>query len=264
VTCDPSRVTDPWAVFADIEFAFRTAARPDGALRGDGWFAAVTGQDHSGLNICGLRPDATPESAAALVSVLGQIPAVVFTSEHVSAEARDVLLAEDFAVAGLPEPLMWCAACPAPVAGPFRVEPAAAEQVGPAIRLIAEAHRIDQAMLDATIGAAAADGIAEPWIAWDDADPVSTVWLVMAGGVVGVNEMMTPPRHQRRGAGRQLLSTALAARWTPATTGAVLLSTVAGRRLYESVGFTVIDEVITCHRGVDDDLLEAIGQTLGR
>jgi ribosomal protein S18 acetylase RimI-like enzyme len=72
--------------------------------------------------------------------------------------------------------------------------------------------------------------------------------------------MMTPPRHQRRGAGRQLLSTALAARWTAETTGALLVSTVAGRRLYESLGFVARDEVIACYRGLDKDVLDAMGQ----
>lgn len=75
--------------------------------------------------------------------------------------------------------------------------------------------------------------------------------------------MMTPPRHQRRGAGRCLLANALAESWTPETQQALLLSTPAGRRLYESLGFRAVDEVVTCHRGLEDDVLEAIGQPGG-
>ena len=250
---------DLWDVFAEIEYKLRTATGADGARRGHGWFAALSGQDHGELNVCGLGPQATAASARELVAVLGELPAVVFTSEHAGGDVRGVLVAEGFNVASAREPLMWCVERPAAAAGPFRIAPATFDQVGYAISLAAEAHHIDQAMLAATIGSAAADA-AEPWLAWDANGPVSTVWLVPTNGVLGVTEMMTPPGHQRRGAGRQLLSTALAARWTAETTGALLVSTVAGRRLYESLGFVARDEVITCYRGLDKDVLDAMGQ----
>jgi predicted GNAT family acetyltransferase len=72
--------------------------------------------------------------------------------------------------------------------------------------------------------------------------------------------MTTPRRHQRRGAGRALLTAALADTWSPDTRFAVLIATPAGRRLYESIGFTAAGEVTTSFRGVDDGLLDAIGQ----
>jgi GNAT superfamily N-acetyltransferase len=250
----------PWDVFAEMELALRAPGDPTGARRGARWFAALSGQDHAELNVCGLAPDASVASAEELLDVVGSLPCVIFTSEHADPAARAVLVATGFDVATVREPLMWCAARPTVVDGPFTVAPAAPDQVVYAIALTAEAHHIDVGLLEASVGLAAG-GRAEPWLAWDGDDPVSSVWLIPAAGVIGVDEMMTPPRHQRRGAGRQLLSTALAERWTPETSGALLLSTVAGRRLYESIGFAAVDEVITCFRGIDDDLLEAIGQT---
>ena len=86
------------------------------------------------------------------------------------------------------------------------------------------------------------------------------MWLLRADGVIGVWSMTTPRRHQRRGAGRALLTAALAEAWSPDTRFAVLMATPAGRRLYESVGFSAADEVTTSFRGVDEALLEAIGQ----
>ena len=253
-------MTSPWAIFAEMELALRAPGNPAGTHRGAGWFAALSGQDHAELNVCGLAPDATVASAEELLDVVGSLPCVVFTSEHADRAARAVLVAAGFEVATVPEPLMWCAERPIVAAGSFAVAPAAPEQVVHAIALTAEAHHIEAGLLEASIGLAAGSR-AEPWLAWDGDDPVSSVWLVTVAGAIGVDEMMTPSRHQRRGAGRQLLSTALADRWTPETTGALLLSTVAGRRLYESIGFAAVDEVITCFRGIDDDLLEAIGQT---
>ena len=58
-----------------------------------------------------------------------------------------------------------------------------------------------------------------------------------------------------------MLSTALARSWGDDVRGAVLLSTAAGRRLYTSLGFSVVDEVVTAVRGLDDEVLAAIGQT---
>ena len=98
------------------------------------------------------------------------------------------------------------------------------------------------------------------WLAWDGGEPISVVWIVHHEDVLGVMEMMTPARHQRRGAGRALLTHALAAEWRDDTEFTVLLATPAGRRLYESVGFETSDEVMTRFRGLDDAVLAAIGQ----
>ncbi len=251
---------ETWARLAEIEFRLRTAARPEGALRGDGWFAALSGQDHGELNVCGISPVGTTTTAVDLAAAIGDLPAVVFTSQHVAADVRDVLIGVGFEAAMTPEPLMHVASCPLPVAGPFRAAPATTAEVGYALRLTSEAHHVDERMLTASIGVAAAAGAAEPWLAWDNSEPVSVVWLVPCGDTLGVTEMMTPARHQRRGAGRALLTAALAARWTPKTDGALLLSTAAGRRLYESIGFRSVDEVVTLYRGLTPDVLEAIGQ----
>ena len=48
--------------------------------------------------------------------------------------------------------------------------------------------------------------------------------------------------------------------WRDDTEFAVLLATPAGRRLYESIGFEADDEVMTRFRGLEDELLAAIGQ----
>ena len=114
-------------------------------------------------------------------------------------------------------------------------------------------------MLERTLARTPRDVI-ELWLAWDGAEPISAVWLLRGDGVIGVWSMTTLRRHQRRGAGRALLTAALADTWSPDTRFAVLMATPAGRRLYESVGFSAADEVTTSFRGVDEALLEAIGQ----
>jgi hypothetical protein len=58
-----------------------------------------------------------------------------------------------------------------------------------------------------------------------------------------------------------VLTAALATTWQPNTRFAVLVATPAGRRLYESVGFAAADEVTTSFRGVEQSLMDAIGQS---
>jgi GNAT superfamily N-acetyltransferase len=251
-----------WNVFAELETRFYTAARPELAQRGEGWFGAISGVRHGELNVCGLTPGATRASASALLGALGDLPAVVFTSELVGDEVREQLVAEGFEVAATPEPLMRAQAAPATLPGTFRIAPATDGQIGFAISVTAEAHHIDPALLSATMEVAYRTGTASAWLAWEGDEPISAVWLGRSGETLGVIEMMTPTRHQRRGAGRQLLSAALNGLWTPETTGCVLLSTPAGRGLYESLGFVAADEGISCIRGLEDEVLAAIGQPL--
>lgn len=253
-------MSDIWNTFAELELRFYAAAEPDRARHGDGWFAALSGVRHGELNVCGLAPGATTASADALLAALGDLPALVFTSELVGDDVRAQLVTGGFEAVPTREPLMHTGVPPAPLPGPFRIAPATPSEIGSAIRVTAEAHHIDPALLSATIEVAYRNGTASVWLAWEGDEPISAVWLCRSGETVGVMEMMTPELHQRRGAGRQLLSAALAAVWTAGTTGSILLSTPAGRTLYESLGFVAVDEVISCVRGLEDDVLAAIGQ----
>ncbi len=253
-------MSDDWNVFADLETRFYSAAAPQRAGRGDGWFAAISGVGHGELNVGGLMPGATSESAAALLAALGDLPALVFTSELVADDVRAPLVDEDFEVVTVREPLMRAHAAPPVLPGAFRTAPARPSEIGLAIGVTAEAHHIDPELLSATMGVAYRNGSATVWLAWEGDEPVSAVWICRSGETLGVIEMMTPTRHQRRGAGRQLLSAALNGLWTAETTGCVLLSTPAGRGLYESLGFVAVDEGISCIRGFEDEVLTAIGQ----
>jgi len=76
-------------------------------------------------------------------------------------------------------------------------------------------------------------------------------------------EMMTPAPHRRRGAGRAVLTHALAQVWSTATEGAFLWSTPAGRLFYESVGFSAVDEAASWTLGAGPEVLAAIGQPSG-
>ena len=251
-----------WRVFGELTATFYAGGEGGTAHAGQGWFASLSHAPSGELNVCGLTARADRQSAERLIDLLGATqPAIVFTSGALPATAREPLLEAGFELAETAEPLMRCGRRPVVAGTPFRVARATRDaDVARAIDVTAAAHRVDRSMLAASIGAGAQSDGREVWLAWDGDEAISALWLARAEGTIGVMEMMTPERHQRRGAGRRLLTETLAAIWDASVDEALLLATPAGRRLYESVGFEIVDASLTCFRGLDDDVLGAIGQ----
>ena len=268
LSCDPSTTArtpldtlDVWADVAALTGRFYAAAR--GHLVGEGWFASLSSLPTTELNVCGLDPSADGRSGAELAAVLGtELPALVFTSKAVSPLARDALMDVGFDVTPVLEPVMCSRTRPRPSGGPFEVRRCStADDLDTALDLTAAAHQVPRHLLSSSIGEAATAGRASVWLAQQGDQPVSTVWLTRAGACLGVMEMMTPAEYQGRGAGRALLSHALHTEWGESVDRSVLLGTPAGRRLYESLGFVAVDESLTCARGLDDAVRDAIGQS---
>jgi GNAT superfamily N-acetyltransferase len=82
----------------------------------------------------------------------------------------------------------------------------------------------------------------EYFLAWAGDDPVSTVTTLADGPTVGIWTMATAPARQRQGAGRTLLSHALAHHRARGAELFYLLATEAGQPLYERVGFHTLAE----------------------
>jgi len=111
-----------------------------------------------------------------------------------------------------------------------------------ALRICAEGHAIDEEILAVVLGGdPSRNDDVSTWIAWEGDEPISVVWLTH-GDRIGVWEMMTPPAHRRRGAGRTALTVALGRSWLPSVSGAFLWATPAGRPLYESLSFRALEE----------------------
>jgi GNAT superfamily N-acetyltransferase len=251
-------VQPAWDAYFDLG---RLAIGPAGsAHRGDRWFALITGERSAELNICALTPGAGVSDVDAVIGVLDDdLPAVVFRSELADAHTTVQLERRGFQTAREPESLMVCRRPAEQVPALFMVRRASGGELAHGVRISSEAHELSAGMLERTLARAPVDAV-ELWLAWEGDEPVSAVWLLRRDGVIAVRSMMTPRRHQRRGAGRAVLTTALAETWAPGTRFAVLLSTPAGRRLYESIGFAVVDNITTSFRGIDQAQLEAIGQ----
>lgn len=79
------------------------------------------------------------------------------------------------------------------------------------------------------------------YLARDGAEALSTCWIWRDGSLAYVAAMATSPAHQRRGAGRAVLTHALAEHAATGATAASLLASAAGRALYEQLGFRTVD-----------------------
>ena len=249
-------------------FAAHSARLFDGAPGFVGWrtehaFANLTGEPNLDLNLCGLHGEATEADAAGLVAVVDAAgcPAVVPVSPTVGAEARAVLVAAGFFPLG-EERVLWrpgrtIRAAP----GPFTVRKAADEgDLAAASRVIADAHGTALDLVERVFGLAEwREGSIECWLAFDGDDAASVAWLTFGDGLVGVWEMMTSPRHRRRGAARAALSGGLAGSHGRAGGGAFLWASPMGAPLYEAIGFQTVEPVVPFVRGATLEELALIG-----
>lgn len=255
-------LTEYWLTFAEMCRVFYTAGGDGRSVLEDRWFAALSLKSSSELNIAGLLPGAESGDAEELLSFVGPEQAtLLFTSSQASDASRRVLVEAGFDIAETREPIMRLVEPPPPAESSLRVTAAeSSSDLERALHLSSQAHAVDETDLAGSIGKAASRGIASVFLAWDGDEAISTVWTVRLGAAFGVMEMMTPIEYQRRGAGRALLTAGLEQAWAEGATESLLLSTPAGRRLYESVGFVAVDEGITCHRGMSGVVMQAIGQ----
>ena len=255
-----------WGTFADHAALVMSGGRAPARASGPGWFAVITGEDHPELNECALTSRATAADAEALVAAIAAagVPALLSVASEADAGVEAPLVAAGFVRGPTPEPLMWCPARPGVRTGGLHVrEVRTARDRDLAIGLIADAHAMDAASAGRELAPLPDPaGRVGAWLALDRGEPLSVVWTT-AGPRIGVWEMMTPVRHRRRGAGRAVLTHALAQIWDAATEGAFLWSTPAGRTFYEAAGFTAVDEASSWTLGADPFVLAAIGQSSG-
>jgi hypothetical protein len=227
---------------------------------GPGWWAVVTGESHPDLNLCGLTSEATALDARDMTETVARlgVSCAASVSGVLGADIAAVLLAAGFERAPKSEPLMWCERPPEPHPTAFRIAPAESPgDVAIAAAVAAEGHAAPK-LPDVIERHPRRNGPVSAWLAWDGDEAISVVWLTIDRRI-GVWAMMTPARHRRRGAGRAVLTAALAASWREDTAGAYLWSSPLGRPLYESIGFDAVDECWIWVLGGTEELLAAIG-----
>ena len=252
-----------WETFAEHAALVMSGGRAPARASGDGWFAVLTGEAHPDLNECALTSRAQAADALALVAFIAaaDVPALVSVASSARPEVTDPLAAAGFERAPTSEPLMWCPRRPRREPGGLRVEQVRSQaDRDRAIAIIADAHSMRHEVASRALAALPDPGDrVMAWLAYEGDEAISVVWAT-PGTRIGVWEMMTPLRHRRKGGARAVLTCALDAIWSPATEGAFLWSTPAGRPFYESAGFTAVDEATSWTLGAGAEFLAAIGQ----
>ena len=128
--------------------------------------------------------------------------------------------------------------------------------------MFVEVHDYDPGMIRALFGRFDPDGTdVSCWIAWDGDEAVSLAFVTHARSSLALWDVMTPPRHRRRGAARTVVVTGLGE--VAAAVGGVertlFWSSPAGRPLYDALGFRVADTVDAWARGASAADLAAVG-----
>jgi hypothetical protein len=252
-----------WGTFAEHAALVMSGGRAPARAGGDGWFAVLTGEAHPDLNECALTARAQAADAHALTAFIAaaDVPALVSVSSGAGAAITDPLAAAGFERAPTREPLMWCPRRPRREPGDLEVvqvrSPAERDR---AIAIIADAHSMPPEVAGRALARLPDPaGRVMAWLACDGDEAISVVWAT-PGPRIGIWEMMTPRQHRRKGGARAVLTCALDALWSPATEGAFLWSTPAGRPFYESAGFAAVDEATSWTIGAEAEFLASIGQ----
>jgi GNAT superfamily N-acetyltransferase len=262
----PLDVLGLWRSYGRHAEAMLSAGPATFASRTDVRFAALSGAPHVDLNQAGLFGDADRATAQEIVAIVqaADVPCLLGVSSTVRDDVDQALYAGGFEPTSEREALFF--ADEPPVIGPsaFQVRrvATAADRAG-AQQVLLETHDYDRRLVATMWGPALLDRPdVDGWVAWDGADPVSCAYVTRVGRSLSVFDMMTPPRHRRRGAGRAVLANALTEAWTWGGSDAdhvAFWATPAGRPMYESMGFAVADDIDVWTYGASPDDLAAVG-----
>jgi GNAT superfamily N-acetyltransferase len=83
----------------------------------------------------------------------------------------------------------------------------------------------------------------ETWIAWGDDGPMSAISVTPTGNTAGISLMATPPKHQRKGMGRALITQVIDEYRRRGVERFHLGASEAGRSLYASLGFETVADL---------------------
>lgn len=255
-----------WRTYGRHAEAMLSAGPSTAAIRSDQHFVALSGAPHVDLNQAVIFGDGDRRTADAIVASVqaADVPCLLGVSSTVHDDVGDALRAGGFDAMTQREAMFHADEPPAVGPSAFQVRRVrSAEDRAGAQRVLLETHDYHPDLVAAMWGSALLD---RPdvggWVAWDGDEPVSSAYVTRVGRSLGVFDMMTPPRHRRRGAGRAVLATALAEAWTWGGTDAdyvAFWASPAGRPMYESMGFAVADDVDVWTFGASPEDLAAVG-----
>jgi Acetyltransferase (GNAT) domain len=230
------------------------------------WFVA-SGSRHVDQNQAAVFGDATIDDVRELCGQIlaTELPVLLACSEGVGERAAPVLAAAGFVQLPTREHLFWMSGIPERLAvRPFDVREVESDADLAAMASIFEAvHGYPREETEAMYGRSLRGGEdLTGWLAWDGSEAVSFAIVTRAESSLSLFEVMTPDRHRRRGAGRTVITEALATiagRTEQSILETMFWSSPAGRPLYESLGFGVADTIDAWVLGAEPIDLTSVG-----
>ena len=208
----------------------------------------LTDEPLADFNMLTLGPDPDPQGFLVFAVARARerrLPLLATMSPHVAPALAPVARRLGLTPAGTAPLMVLRAATPVRPSRPIKVSRA----LGP--ELVRIAGDLSAAAFDLPrdavarcidVGLTASAGI-ETYIAWGDDGPMSAVSVTPAGTTAGIWGMATPPRHQRKGLGRALLTQVIDDYRRRGVERFFLIATEAGRPLYASLGFETIADL---------------------
>lgn len=241
--------TGQWRIYGQHAEAMLSAGPAPSADHRPGSFFVRSGAPHVDLNQAAIFGDGDRRDAQRIVDAAleADVPVLLAASSTLRDDVGEALGRGGFVLAATPEALFHGSSTPPVEPSAFQVRRVLTEIDRAGIgRVFAEAHGYDPRLVASMWGSALVDrDDVGGWIAWEGDDAVSCVFVTRVGSSLRFFDMMTPPRHRRRGAARAVLTQALADASSEGepVDSIVFWSTPLGRPLYESLGFVVADSL---------------------
>ena len=263
-----------WPIYARHAAVYMAGGPSPSLYVTDHAFLATSGARHVDLNQGALFGAAAERDARDVVDriLASELPVLLACSRRVTEQVAPSLVAAGFRHMPTQEHLFWARGAPsaAQAASSFDVRPVETDaDVGAMQALFQEAHGYAPELTGAMFGRTLrTDDSMTGWLAWAGSEPVSFAIVTCTGGSLSMWDVMTPERHRRRGAGRAVVGTALAAAGATAAAGrspieqTLFWSSPAGRPLYEAMGFLVADKLDAFVLGASEADLVAVGASV--
>lgn len=265
-THDRHAAAELWRAYG--EHAVRIFARgPAPTVQlGPSSFFVSSGGPHVDLNQAALFDGAGREEAVEIgrLAEAADIPVLLAVVSGASNDSAASLASADFKRLNTPEHLFWMPGVPiAEGARPFEVRRMTTRRdMDGMLGIFADVHEYEPELTAAMYEwSDPLDHSVSCWIAWDGDDAVSLAFITHAGTSLGLWEVMTPPRHRRRGGARSAIVAGLneVARTVGGVERTLFWSSPLGQPLYEALGFRVGDNIEVWVRDASDADLAAVG-----
>lgn len=269
IALDPRNAPDLWRLYGRHAAVMLSAGPRLHTISTEAMFAVLSGAQHVDLNQLAIFGPAGVADAVAAVAVVegADVPALIAVSGSVAdaAVVGEVLQHGGFTRLAEREALFWAPSPPPVAPSPFDVRRAIdAADLSAIWPILHDAHGYEPE-LAAMYGALLRRPDVGCWLAWDGPRAICCAFVTRVGTTLGVFDMTTLPEDRRRGAGRGVLTWALAeaANWdNDGVDGVIFWATPAGRPMYESLGFRIADEMDVYTIGASPEDLAAVGAAI--